>query len=75
MKYKITLEFEILVLDQDQTRCLAIDHFNGNFCQHLIKDWGEYRCKLFDESVDTSEDDSFGYGFKRCKQCLDATKE
>lgn len=57
------LKTEIQVNDKDDSRC-SIN------CQHARKRNGNYQCLLYEESIDTGEDDEIGYGFKRVKACL-----
>lgn len=60
---KLHIKSEIEVNDKDHSRCSIR-------CQHIAKVKGNYRCLLYDEQVDTGEDDEIGYGFKRSNHCI-----
>lgn len=59
---RLYLKTAIEVNDKDPDRC-AIS------CNHIRKIRGNYHCTLFDEDVDTGDDDQIGYGFKRAEKC------
>lgn len=56
-------EIAIEVNEKDVSRCSIR-------CEHISKINGNYRCLLFNENVDTGDDDELGYGFQRTKECL-----
>jgi len=59
------LKTEIKINDKDINRC-------SQQCQHARKVRGTYQCLLFEQDIDTGEDDEIGYGFKRVKACFDS---
>ena len=70
MKAKIIKEYEVKILDEDNSRCLAKD-WGENCCPQLYKNSGEYFCQIFEKSVENEgDDDILGYDFKRCNGCL-----
>ncbi|GEM_PF-3634067 len=61
---RIYLKTAVEVNEKDDLRC-SIN------CQYIKKIRGNYKCVLYDEDVDTGNDDDTGYGFKRSKGCLE----